>query len=496
MSNSYLQLLSHCISEPYTGEDNQIVSEMMIAIGDHEISNISLIENKSYKKLFQIAEPFTILRSKYNSHQASPPVASDLKLLISTLTWVKRRTSSDLKSFIVSSVILSCLSDKSLEFNEIISNLFINGNKNLLDYMLNITEKFKFAINTPEKDAVKKYLEAEQKNSYFRMVDFLNMVERGRGVSCPFIIKYAILYVIKNDFQSFQTILDKKIGLLEINVLLRLLPFLQLVQLAKMTTSKLVYFELTRLMFSNDRSTTLSNKEKSDLAESICNFLKNNEECKSEFLKFFFKYPSRYSSLMKVIGQVVTKYGKDLLSDIVKIFPMNLSYKDQFNLLLNDMLDGLNLSDHHDFLRIIFEEWLFFYNSKSLNPYGPSLEVTSMADGVCRYFAHMNSDEYFKFLCEKIDYLNTIEETWHSIKRDFLIHIEKELSQFAVATFAYPNRELVLPEQKIQNKIKCFFDEFSYKYQFALIENRIQTLNQISSFFSLDKSSINLRICK
>ena len=490
MSNSYLQLLSYCISESYTGEDNQIVSEMMIAIGDHVVSNISLTENESYKNLFQIAEPFIILRSKYSSHQASPPSASDLELLISTLFWVKRKMSSDLKSFIVSSVILSCLSDKSLEFNEIISNLFINGNKNLLDYMLNITENFKFAIGIPdnaplyEKDAIKKYLEAEQKNSYFRMVDFLNMVERGRGVSCSFIIEYATLYIIKNDFQSFQIILDKKTGLLEINMLLGLLPFSQLVQLAKMTKSKLVYFELTRLIFSNDRSSTLSNKGKSDLAESICNFLKNNEGCRSEFLRFFLKYPSRYSSLMEVIGQVVTKYEKDLLSAIVKIFPMNLSYKDQFNLLLNNMLDGLNLSDHHSFLKIIFEEWLFFYSSKSLNPYGHSLEITSMADGVSRYFIHMNSYEYFKFICEKIDHLNTIEETWHSTKKEFLIHIEKELSQFAVAAFAYPNRKFILPEQKIQNKIKYFFTEFSYKYQFALIENRIQTLNQISSFFS------------
>ena len=118
-----------------------------------------------------------------------------------------------------------------------------------------------------------------------------------------------------------------------------------------------------------------------------------------------------------------------------------------------------------------------------MNPYESSLEVTSMTDGVSHYFIHMNFDEYFKFLCEKIDHLSAIEETWHSTKSDFLMHIEKELSQFAVAASAYPNREFILPEQKIQNKIKCFFAEFSYKYQFALIGNRIQTLNQMCSFF-------------
>lgn len=490
MDNSYLQLLSRCMNMPYTSEDNQIILEMITTIDDHHISSISFIENESCERLFQIAKPFTVLKSKYSLHQANSPADSDLELLASTLSWIKTKASADLKSFIISSVILSRLSNQSLEFNEIVSNLFINGNKNLLSHMLNITEKFKFAMGVPdnaplyEKAAVKNYLEAEKKNSYSKMVNYLNMVEKGRGVSCPFIIKYATLYIIKNDFQSFQIILDKKIGLIEINMLLKLLSFSQLVQLAKMTKSKLVYLELTRLIFSNDHSTTLSNKEKSDLAESICHFLKNNEECKSEFLSFFFKYPPSYSSLMEITGQAVAKYGKDLLYDIVKTFPMNLLYKNQFNLLLNDMLDGLGSSNHHNFLRIIFEEWLFFYSSKSIDPHEPSLNVTSMADGVCRYFAHMESNEYFKFLCEKIDNLNAVGKTWHSTKSDLLALIEKELSQFIIAASAYPDREFILPEQEIQNKIKGFFSDFSYKYQFALIGNRIQTLDQISSVFS------------
>ena len=138
MSNSYLQLLAHCISESYTGEDNQIVLKMIASVDDHNISDINFIKNKSYEGLFQIAKPFTVLKSKYNLHQENSPTDSDLELLVSTLSWIQRRASSDLKSFIISSVILSCLSDQSLEFNKIIGNLFINGSKNLLDYMLNI----------------------------------------------------------------------------------------------------------------------------------------------------------------------------------------------------------------------------------------------------------------------------------------------------------------------------------------------------------------------
>lgn len=303
------------------------------------------------------------------------------------------------------------------------------------------------------------------------------------GLPRPFILKYAILYVIKNDFKRFLIVLDKKTSLLEINILLNSLLLTQLVQIAKMTKSKLVYFELTRLIFSNDRSTKFSNREKSDLAESICIFLKESEEYKSEFLNFFFKYPPRYSSLMEVTGQAVTKYGKDLLCDIVKIFPMNLLCKDQFDLLLQGMLDGLDSSDHHDFLKIIFKEWLSFYNSTHLDPYEPSLNITSMSEGVCRHFLYINSDEYFKFLCERVDRLNSIEETWYSTKTEFLALVEKELSQFAVATFAYDNKKFIPPAQEIQNKIKYLFTDFSYKYQLDFTKNQKQMLNQIRPFF-------------
>ena len=488
MTGNYLQLLSYCISMPYAGEDNQIILEMITTMEDHVISDTNFIKNESYERFFQIAKPFTILRSKHNLHKAKSLVDSDLELLISTLSWIKKKSSSDLKSFIISSVILSCLSDHSLEFNEIISNVFINRDKSISDRILNVIEKFKLTMRVPdnaplyEKDAIKKYLNAEKKNSYSKMANYLNMVERGCGVSCPFIFKYATLYVIKNDFQHFLIILDKKINLLEINMLLKSLSLAQLIQAVKMTKSKLVYFELTRLIFSDDRSMKLSDKEKSDLAESICIFLKENEECKSEFLNFFFKYPTRYSSLMEVTGQAVTKYGKNLLCDIVEIFPMNLLCK-EFDLLLSGMLAGLNSSDHHDFLKIIFKKWLSFYNSKSLNPYGPSLSVTSIADGARHYFLYMSADEYFEFLCDRVDNLSSIEETWYSTKINFLTFIEKELSQFTVAAFAYPDKKLIPPEQKIQNKIKYLFTDFSYKYQFDLTRNQIQTLNQIRSFF-------------
>ncbi|MDE0119474.1 MAG: hypothetical protein OXM55_05650 [Bdellovibrionales bacterium] len=489
MNESYLQLLSYCMDMPYTGENNQVILEMITAIDNHIISDTNFLENKNYERLFQIATPFAILRSKYSLHKTKSPIDSDLKLLISTLSWIKKRSSSNLKSFIISSVILSCLSDHSLEFNEIVSDVFVNKDKSILDRILNIIEKFKLTMGVPdnaplyEKDNVQRYLDAKKKGVYSSMANYLQKAEKGSGLPRPSILKYAILYVIKNDFKRFLIVLDKRNSLLEINILLNSLSLAQLVQIAKMTKSKLVYFELTRLIFSNDRSTKLSDKEKSDLAESICIFLKENEECKSEFLNFFFKYPPRYSSLMEVTGQAVTKYGKGLLCDIVKIFPMNLLCKDQLDLLLKGMLDGLDSSARHDFLRVIFKEWLSFYNSKSLNPNGLSLSITSMADGVCRYFSHISSEAYFKFLCERIDCLSSIEETWYSIKIDFLIIIEKELSQFAVAAFAYDNKKFIPPAKKIQNKIKYLFTDFSYKYQFDLTKNQKQMLNQIRPFF-------------
>ena len=286
-------------------------------------------------------------------------------------------------------------------------------------FCANCLEKFEISIKIPE------YI----KINYPENIDFKKEYEKDLK-NYNFINIYNFIEIVENSMyysENYMEILNKEGDILKIQLMIRDLDEVELIEFGKKTSNFLVKFEIIR-HFVNNRTKQIENDI---ILLGISNIIKDfskDENIWTKFVKYYLRFPIRWPKFFIILGKTLKDIDKKDIEVILKELKIDVNSSYETLKVIRNTFTQENINNFiGDSSKIIYDRWKkCIENSKEKRV---TIILTDVIDIVTFYIINRMSKSEFESISEKYKKeINEINSHWFRSSLERMSYYNKKVS--------------------------------------------------------------------
>lgn len=359
----------------------------------------------------------------------APPSEADINVAATTVAAITEGAKGSIESLLRVLLVLRGIDNPAGELFEVVLPLLEISADNV-PRILKLVQGIQFQMDIPaeapqhEQDWAEAFRKALARRDYHGIVEFLDKLDRGRGIPTHPLAEYFAVLSAKTAPSELASHLDSRADkdFLVIHACLRALPFQLLIEVAFRSRDFLVKLHSIHLASKSSSGLGFSYESVS----AIIRTLSGNKEGWLQMCRYFGEFPSRYPLFWPALGQALQTACRDEIVEVIQNFSPN-------DVLTNDkqvreILDGLMASGCSNVaLSTFLDESVKAWKAKLRRKRKRMEPITELGQAnfhcaTVEAFQKMGTTRLRKRINRLLAYLDESDNRWFGSTSDFISH--------------------------------------------------------------------------